>query len=143
MTDAAMRSASATKSSSTSIGACTDVEDELDPEDAGTTGETDIDIFPVIDVENELDAEDTEKTGGTDIDIFPVIVVADLVGVMALMPCFFWRIIPTAFCFFNNVEVSNVYHRNLCLEFHLDSNFVVNVLYFFVHVILNMGFCFT
>ena len=54
-----------------------------------TTGETDIDIFPVIDVENELDAEDAETTGETDIDIFPVIVVADLVGVMVLMPCFF------------------------------------------------------
>ena len=89
MTDAAMKFASSTKSSSTSIGACTDVEDELDAEDAETTGETDIDIFPVIDVENELDAEDAETTGETDIDIFPVIVIADLVGVMALiLRCF-------------------------------------------------------
>ena len=66
-----------------------DVEDELDAEDAETTGETDIDILPVIAVENELDAGDVETTGETGIDIFPVIVVTDLVGVMALMPHFF------------------------------------------------------
>ena len=89
ITDAAMRSASATKSASTSTRACPDVEDELDAEDVETTGETDIDILPVIDVENELDAGDAETTGETGIDIFPVIVVDDLVGVMALMPHFF------------------------------------------------------
>ena len=64
MTDAAMRSASATKSSSTSICACTDVEDEADAEDAETPGDTHIDIFPVI-------------------------IDAALVGVIALMPHFF------------------------------------------------------
>ena len=43
-----MRSASAVESSYTSICACTDVEDEADAEDAGTPGDTHIEIFPVI-----------------------------------------------------------------------------------------------
>ena len=47
MIDAAMRSASPTKSSSMSC-ACSDVGDEPDAEDAETPGDTDIDIFPVI-----------------------------------------------------------------------------------------------
>ena len=63
MTDAAMRSASATKSSSMSICAC-------------------------IDVEDEADAEDAEIPGDTHIDMFPVIVDVALVGVIALMPHF-------------------------------------------------------
>ena len=63
MTDAAMRFASATKPSSMSICACSDVEDEPDAEDAETPGDTDIDIFPVI-------------------------VYTALVGIIALMPHF-------------------------------------------------------
>ena len=63
MTDAAVRSASATKSSSMSICACNDVEDETDAEDAETPGDTHINIFPVI-------------------------VDTALVGVIALMPHF-------------------------------------------------------
>ena len=48
MTDAAIRSASATKSPSTSICACTYVENEANAEDAKTPGDTHIDMFPVI-----------------------------------------------------------------------------------------------
>ena len=94
MTDAAMRSTSATKSSSTSICACTDVEDEADAEDAETSGDTHIDIFPVI-------------------------VDAALVGVIVLMQRIFGGLIPTAFWFFNHTKVYiyfNVYF--FCLHFY-------------------------
>ena len=47
MIDAAMRSASSTKSSSMSC-VCSDVGEEPDAEDAETPGDTDIDIFPGI-----------------------------------------------------------------------------------------------